>query len=184
MSTFAGAIEELIRTYRGTLLLANAPAVDHTRVRVSRGSGGHGKHGTTTLAPTHGADVPLSVEMEDALARFALVYSRRLDVEQKGAEGHVPHGDSRSAARRDETRAILAQVGSDPTEVAYLYGRTTEAIRKLRLRNGLDADTGERVRRQVLTAPGQSAMAAYANRNAPSTGRTADATPEPSRSPS
>lgn len=157
--TFAESIERLIRTYRESILLADASAIDYSRDVINHGSGGHGKHGTTTTTPSFGADVPLSVEMERFLARAGTVFARRLEAERRGATATVPNGDTRSKAKRDETSAILAEVGRDATEVAYLYGRTTEAVRKLRLRHGMDADRGERVRvLRPVTAPARDQL--------------------------
>lgn len=150
--TFGPAVEATILAYRRSLLFANAGAVDTERDVISQGKGGHGKHGATTVAPTHGADLPLAVRIERLQSRVATIVERWLAEEEERATGRPCH-DRRSSAKQAETRAILAAVGQDPTEVAYLYGRTTEAVRKLRQRSGLDPDTGERVRRDVLTAP-------------------------------
>lgn len=161
MTGFGTEVEELIRVYRASLLLPNPGAVDYGRDVVSQGKGGHGTHGERGRIATFGQDVPFCVAMETALARFVEVWEARLRREVSGVPGHAPKGDKVGSAKRAEDRAVLACVGQDPTEVAYLYGRTTEGVRKLRQRNGLDADTGERARRDVLTAPARTTLQAH-----------------------
>ena len=155
--TISESVEELVRIYRGTLLLPTASAIDYSRDVVSQGKGGHGK------PPSFGADPPLSVQMEQALARFVRVWQRRLDEARAGANGRSSH-DRTSTAKREEDKAILASIGEDPTALAFLYGRTTEGVRKLRRRHGLDPDTGERVKRDTLTAPARAALEAHERR--------------------
>ncbi|HEX3241129.1 MAG TPA: hypothetical protein VHR18_13465 [Solirubrobacterales bacterium] len=76
------------------------------------------------------ADLPLSVEMEQSLLRWVQAWEQKV-------EGQT------SDARRAQTEAILGERG-DPTAVAFVFGSTTEAVRKLRGRNGRDPDTGQR----------------------------------------
>lgn len=147
-------LERLIRAYRGSLLLSNVGAVDPEAAadRVSTGRGGHGSHKART-APTFGAELPLSVELEHLIERLATVAERRLEDAKRGATGR-PAQDKVGRAKRAEDAAILREQGRGATEVAYLYGRTTEGIRKLRQRSGLDPETGERLDRpRPLTAP-------------------------------
>lgn len=142
----------------GLLMLGDGGAVDPARVRPSRGRGGHGKHGTTT-APPDGAFARLEdqapvVRWVERFARQIEAAERELEDARGGAEAHAPNGDVRSRLRKSETRSILEDyVGVDPTTVAYIFRRTTEAVRKLRARDGRDPETGERVRREgPLTA--------------------------------
>lgn len=132
--SFGDSIREAVGIYRELLLQAEGRAVDTSAVRVSGNKPG-------TIPPAW-ADTPAAVEMERQLGRFVTVWRNRLQAEQAPSAG-----DRRSAAKRSTDAAILAAVGADPTELAYLHGRTTEGVRKLRLRRGLDPDTGERARR-------------------------------------
>lgn len=85
-------------------------------------------------------DLPLAVEMERFYRRAADYWERR--VERQNAPSAF-RKDSRSEAKRDQTRAILAEVGVDPTTVAFIYSSTTEAVKKARGRAGLDPNTGQ-----------------------------------------
>jgi hypothetical protein len=146
VSAFAKNVEALIRVYRAGLLLPNAQAVDTSRDVVSNGRGGHGKHGTTTTTPTFGADAPLPVELERSLGRFVEVWERRLEAHTSAVDGDLSRpGAKTGAVKRAEDDAILRAVGLEPIDLAFVYRRSTEAVRKLRLRNGLDPETGERV---------------------------------------
>jgi len=87
--------------------------------------------------------LPTSVEMERFYRRAADYWARR--VEGRDAPSTF-RKDSRSEGKRDQTRAILAEVGMDATAVAFIYGSTTEAVKKLRGRNGRDPDTGQHQR--------------------------------------
>jgi hypothetical protein len=112
-------------------------------------------------------ETPLPARFEDALERFLVVWE--LEVDGLGAET-VRDQDKTSAARKAKTRAVLAEVGMDPTAVAFVYGMTTEGVRKLRGRHDRDPETGVRnpeLRQQridgkpthqaPLTAPGRFA---------------------------
>jgi hypothetical protein len=156
----AEAIERVIRAYRASLPLPNAQAIDYSRDVVSHGKGGHGKHGTTTTRPTFGADAPLPVQIERMVERMARVIEARLEDELEGAQPNAARAKT-GKARREEDRAILAAVGEDPTALAFVYGRATEAVRKLRQRSGRDPDTGERVPTpRPITAPAREVAAA------------------------
>lgn len=125
-----------------------------------------GKPGSSHL--TFAGDLPLSVEMERFYARAAEYWERRT-----GATS-PPEGlraDSRSDASKARTRAVLSERGIDPTAAAFIYGMTTQGVRNLRGRHGLDPDTGLRVSelrseridgepstRVPLTAPPRAAM--------------------------
>jgi hypothetical protein len=88
-----------------------------------------------------GSDRPLEIRMVESFARW-------LDVWEREAEqcpvSVVNDADHRSAAARERKRAILDEVGMDPTALAFVYGMTTESVRKLRGRNGRDPETGQR----------------------------------------
>ena len=113
-------------------------------------------------------DLPLAVEMERFYRRAVDYWTRR--IEGRDAPSTF-RKDSRSEGKRDQTRAILAERGVDPTAVAFIHGSTTEAVRKLRGRHGFDPATGlreaelrqERIdgkasKQTPLTAPARSAM--------------------------
>lgn len=147
--TFADCLKRALGTYRRALLDANAPAVDTSRDIVSNGRGGHGKHGQRSAHLAFAQDLPVAVEMERSFARWCDVWEARLD----GADpAQSAPGAKTGKAKRAEDKAIVAAVGMDPTALAFIYRRTTEGVRKLRLRNGLDPDTGERTpRTRMLT---------------------------------
>jgi hypothetical protein len=92
----------------------------HDRPRVS-GSKASGS------APTFGTELPDTIRIERSLERFLDVW---------GAEVEGEH------VRVTTRRAILEEVGMDPTRVAFLYGSTTAAVEKLRGRYGRDRKTG------------------------------------------
>lgn len=151
------SIEGLIRTYRASLLLPNADAVDPTcggladgREGVSapgRPSGGHNAHGEhgrlLSFDPT---DLPVCVEIERDLARLLTVAQRRVEAAQSPSSRSA-RGDRVSPVAKAEKARILASYGP-AIEVAYLSGWTESGVRKARLQNGLDPDTGERVRQE------------------------------------
>lgn len=157
MNPLGEALERIVRAYRGSTLLANAQGVDYSRDVVSQGDGGHGKHGTTTTEPSFGDDPPLPVRIVGLVERVADVVERDLDVERRGPGARPAGHDRRSRAKRDEDQGVLSQRG-DPTRVAYLFGRTTEGVRKLRKCHGLDPATGERVKRDTITAPARDQL--------------------------
>jgi hypothetical protein len=115
-----------------------------------------------------GADLPVSVEMERSLLRWIEVWRRKVE----GQNPALPSQDKTSSARKAQAQAILGERGMDPTAVAFIYGTTTEAVKKQRGRNGLDPDTGQRKgalnqeridgkpsRQSPLTAPPSSVLA-------------------------
>lgn len=116
---------------------------------------------------TFADDLPVTDEMQRSLQRWVDVWKRRVQ-EQSPA---LPSQDKTSSARKAQTRAILGERGMDPTAVAFIYGVSTEAVKKLRGRNGFDPDTGlrdselrqERIdgkasKQAPLTAPARAAM--------------------------
>jgi len=94
-----------------------------------------------TFAPW--SEQPLAAQYAERFRRLLLALERDLDAIERGSQP----GDR----KREEDRAVLQEKG-DPTFVAFIYGRTTEAVRKLRQRRGLDPDTGERMKRDLLTS--------------------------------
>lgn len=155
--SFKRELGTLVDLYRQSLLLANAGAVDYGRDVVSQGSGGHGKHGTRSVHHSFGADRPFPVALEVALTSFVAVWERRLEAEKGAIEADADlsrPAAKTGAVKRAEDAAILADVGADPIDLAFIYRRTTEAITKLRIRHGQDPQTGERAERpRPLTAP-------------------------------
>lgn len=149
--SFQRSVDGLLRVYRGLGLLTNTSAVDPSRERLNLGKATHGSMKTSRPLGFRG-ELPPSVEMEEALGRFVQVWERRLDEHSRGRV-QTASGDRRSTARKAEDDAILREAGRDATEVAYLYGRTTEGVRKMRGRRGFDPDTGERIVKDNLTAP-------------------------------
>jgi hypothetical protein len=151
-------VRRLAKLYRDATLTSGASAASLSeRVKES-------KPGASLL----GFDEdPLPVRLEDALERFLVVWEE--EVAGTGAE-RVRDQDKTSAARKAKTRAVLADVGMDPTAVAFVHGMTTEGVRKLRGRHGRDPDTGvrltelrqervdgEQTHPSPLTAPGRFA---------------------------
>lgn len=151
--SLADDLRDLVGTYRAALLLADAPAIDYSRDIISQGSGGHGSHKART-SPSYGAEKPLAVELEDAFARFVVVWRNRLAAAQSGAPAVAAKGDRVSSTRRAERKAVLSATGQPAIEVAYVYGWTEDGVRRARLAAGLDPATGERVdRERPITAP-------------------------------
>jgi hypothetical protein len=158
--SIAHLAQELLRVYLDAQRLSNGSTVSLSDFAPGRhGKGGHGKHGATTADLHFGRDLPLCVELERNLARFTKVYADKVDAERRGRRESTAGGDRRSKAKKAENRAILAAVGLDSTALAYMYGRTTEGVRKLRRCHGLDPATGEPVTRDTLTAPAREALA-------------------------
>ncbi len=86
-------------------------------------------------------DAPVHVQMLHSLARLTEVWAREI----QGADPHkLPAGDRTSAARKLQTKRVLASVGLDPTAVAWRQGLTTEGVTYLRTKHGLDPVTGEK----------------------------------------
>lgn len=137
------------------LLLADAGAIDQTRVRVNRGSGGHGTHKGRGMAP-EGAFATL--EERSPVVQWSARFDRMLAIAERELTEAQSGRAASPARKRAEDRTILKDyVGVDPTAVAYIFGRTTAAVRKLRSRNGRAPDTGERASRDVLTTRGVGA---------------------------
>jgi hypothetical protein len=122
-----------------------------------------------------GRDRPLEVRMAESFARWLDVWDREVN----GGGQRVNEEDTRSAARKAQTKAILGEVGMDPTALAFIYGMTTDGVRKLRGRNGRDPETGQRAsqlraeridgaptHRAPLTAPARVAHERLESRHA------------------
>lgn len=143
------------------LVLPEGRAVDPTMngygTTISTGKGGHGTHKARGSAPSGAFDgleerAPV-VKWAERISRILDAAERECEAYERGAQATGPAQDKVSDRKRGEDRSILADyVGEDPTTVAYIFRRTTEGVRKLRQRNGLDPDTGERITRDVLTA--------------------------------
>lgn len=131
---FSGAVRDLIRVARDASMLAEG----RTSTLSERVSGG--KPGSAHLS--FGGDLPVVDRLEHSIRRLTEVYAAEVD--GTGAE-RVRSQDKTSAARKAKTRAVLAEVGMDPTAVAFVYGMTTEGVRKARGRAGFDPDTGVRL---------------------------------------
>ncbi len=124
---------------------------------------------------TLGTDLPVSDRLVRSFARWLDVWEREVQGQRPG----VPSGDKVSAARKAQSKAILGEVGMDPTAVAFIYGTSTEAVRKLRGRHDRDPDTGQRTselrveridgaptHRAPLTAPAPAALKRLEERHA------------------
>lgn len=138
------------------LLLSDVPALNPERNTVSTGRGGHGTHKERGQAPigTHAPfhERPLVEQYAERFQRLIEAAERDVEGVRRGNRTRRNPRDTRSAQYRAEVRAILAEEGRDPVWVAFVYGWTEDAVRRLRKREGRDPDTGERARRNVLTA--------------------------------
>lgn len=126
-------------------------------------------------SPRLARDLTVSEELERTIRNVAEVYRRKAE----GGTVSVSSTDKTSSARREQNKAVLSEVGMDPTAVAFIYGMTTESVRRLRGRHGRDPDTGEhvsragrgkidgkRLRETPLTAPPAVALERLAEREA------------------
>lgn len=130
-----GAIRELIAVAASTRMVAEGRTAPLSE-RITRS-----KAGSTHLAYV-GGELPLSEKLERSVRRLTDVYRR--EVEGKYPR-QLPAQDKVSAARKAQTKAILGEVGMDPTAVAYVHGSTTERVEKLRGKYGRDPKTGQRL---------------------------------------
>ncbi|MBS1842953.1 MAG: hypothetical protein JST53_00920 [Actinobacteria bacterium] len=85
-------------------------------------------------------DMPTYLEMERTLRRLSEVYRRRLEGPQKG--WRIAPGERNTAEASARKAAVLAERWMDPTAVALMYDMTTEGVRKMRIRAGLDPQHG------------------------------------------
>lgn len=151
------AIGARINAVLGQLvLLSDVGAVQSTE-RVSMGRGGHGTHKERgkapagSLAPFH--ERPLVVQYVERIQRVCEAMERDLETMREGGTVRRGPRDTRSPHYRAEAEDILREQGRPPVYLAFIYGWTEDGVRKLRGRNGLDPDTGERVsRRDILTS--------------------------------
>lgn len=145
--------ERVNRILLDLLLLLEGGAIDPTRDVVSTGSGGHGSHKARSAPPGAFArfhDRPLVEQYAERFERLCIAAERDLEAVRQGVDTR-PARDTRSKRKRDEDRAILREVGRDPTWVAFVYGRTTDSVQRLRKRHGLDPNTGERAPRPLTS---------------------------------
>lgn len=154
-----GAIRELIDVARDTRMVSEAAAASlGERVTGSKPGSSHLEFA---------ADLPLSVELERTIKRVSDVYRARLE----GGGSGIAKADRTSSATKARTKAILSQLGMDPTAVAFIFDSTTHGVRQLRGRHGRDPDTGQRLTElraervdgqpsvlPPLTAPGGAAL--------------------------
>jgi hypothetical protein len=169
------ALRSLIETYRASTLLQNPQARDMTQGGVAaygKAPGTRqrkaGKQGEKGRIQSFGGDLPMCVRFEQWLIGAAAFWRYELDRERLGVErAELPaelvelaaslngiasnrdgetarKGGKPSASKRAEDRQLLATTG-DAIVVGLLFGRTSEAVRKLRERNDQDPHTGERL---------------------------------------
>jgi hypothetical protein len=145
------------RALTDLLLLGAAPGVDPSRDTVSSGSGGHGKHGTTSVAPSDMQ--PLVLEWAEFFRRA--VELAELDVAMERGQHPRPHMVKRGRvsamnARERDHRIARSRIyeGRRPEFVAYAEGCSVDTVKTARTAAHLDPLTGERERRaRPLTAP-------------------------------
>jgi hypothetical protein len=167
MAEFANTLKDVLTLYRDSLTMPVPSAVDTSRDVISTGKGGHGTHKQRGRIASFRGDKPFSERFAEWLAMAVAYWRYEMDVERRGVErAEVPealvelarglHGiastrgtgaaDKAGPAKRAEDKAILALKG-DPIVVGLLFGRTSEAVRKLRERNEQDPHTGDRARK-------------------------------------
>jgi hypothetical protein len=83
-------------------------------------------------------DLPLQVELERSFRRFTEYWRARVE----HGPSPIHKRDRRSAAAKARNKAILGEVGIDPTAIAFYYGLTSEGVRKIRTNAGRDPDNG------------------------------------------
>lgn len=152
---FTDNVKRFLQLHRQALLMSSAPAAAMDKEQLHPSSTKAGSKPPTDFRP-------LSGEMEESFARFVEVWGRRVEDERYGVVPTVNKHDKKSRARKAENSAILREEGRDSTEVAYLYGRTTQGVEKIRARAGLDPKTGLRLAPKPLTAPGHAQFLAWA----------------------
>lgn len=153
------------------LLQPTPPGVDFeaSADRVSTGKGGHGTHKARGQAPTgalqSGLDRPEFIWWLEQAERLVLALERDVEHNARRPEGTHARGDRESAVKRATDRRIVSEVyeGRDPTFVAFLEGRTTEGVRKLRQRHQRDPDDGSRLPASArpITAPARDQAEAF-----------------------
>jgi hypothetical protein len=112
-----------------TIADAQGHTVDHGRISITQGRGGHGKHGTTTLAPPRVSS--LAVEWTELLA------SALVDAESDAAGTGRRSGPGGGRKRRIIQSEIYR--GRPCEFVAFLEGCSADLVRKARGEHGLDA---------------------------------------------
>ena len=125
-------ISELVLTFQGTRLASDAPGSTLSEfVKRSKPGSVHLEWAADAL--------PLQVEFEQGLRRFNEYWRTRLEHGGKPIRAH----DRRSGAAKGRQRAILREVGMDPTAVSFLYGVSSESVEKIRGNAGRDRKSGE-----------------------------------------
>lgn len=118
---------------RGMTLLQNGPAIDYGRDVISQGSGGHGKHGMTSAAPSWGGERPLVEEWCDRIEALVTAAERDLQEARRGATSRDFSGIKRRIRSREYE-------GRDVVWVAFTERCSTDLVRKERRAAGLDPD--------------------------------------------
>lgn len=118
---------------RAMTLLQNGPAIDYGRDVISQGSGGHGKHGMTSAAPSWGGEKPLVEEWSDRIEAVVMAAERDLHEARRGASVR----DFTGIKRRIRSPEYE---GRDVVWVAFVERCSTDLVRKERRSARLDPD--------------------------------------------
>ena len=151
------------------LLQPTPPGIDFEAAaeRVSKGKGGHGTHGARGQAPsgshTAGLDRPEFLWWVERAECLVLALEREVETNARRQEGVHPAADKQSARKRETDKRITSVIyeGRDPTFVAFLEGRTTDNVQRLRKTAGKDPANGERLSERPLTASMRNQAKAY-----------------------
>jgi len=144
---FQAELDEALDLYRKATLSSEASASSYDFDPIPLRGTSH--EGPSIKAGREGGDsahlmfyrdeLPQQVRMVHELRRLNDVWR----AEQKGADGKRPaKGDRVSRKAKIRNAKALECRGWTPNAVAYVFDLTTESVRKLRQRNGLDPDTG------------------------------------------
>lgn len=120
------------------LLFPEAGAVDYGRDVISNGDGGHGKHGTTTVAPT--CRDSLFIEWGDRFHRMCAAA-------EKAADDHARSPNLRrgETSQQRKRRIVETYVGVQLAEAAFIEGCSTDLIRKTRTTQKRNPEDGTRL---------------------------------------
>lgn len=138
------------------LLLADpeGSAIDYGGDSISQGRGGHGKHGTTSVAPPRFDS--MAVQWADFFRRA--VELAELDLARMTGEAaqvtHVGSGRVAAGPARDRKRRIVRSElyeGRACEFVAYVEGCSADHVRRTRAERGLDAYGLKERRERALT---------------------------------
>lgn len=119
-----GVARELARGLVELALLAEVSAVDYARDTVSNGSGGHGKHGTTSTPPPRNDS--LYLEWLERLERLSAALVRDLEDARTG-QGRTARRD-----RGRKKRIARDYAGRSPEWVGFVEGVTAAYVEKCR----------------------------------------------------